>query len=53
MLTRCRHGIRGTVLAAALALAVTGCAGSIGTAPGRGPPGSAPATGTHHGVPAR
>jgi len=41
MLTRCRPGIRGTVLAAALALAVTGCAGSIGSTP----PGVAPATG--------
>jgi len=46
MLTRCRYGIRGTVLAAALAVAVTGCAGSTGTAPpGSAPPGSAPATG--------
>jgi peptide/nickel transport system substrate-binding protein len=41
MVTRCRPGIRGTVLAAALALAVTGCAGGIG----RTPPGVTPVTG--------
>jgi peptide/nickel transport system substrate-binding protein len=41
MLTRGRSGIRGTVLAAALALAVTGCAGGIGHTP----PGVTPVTG--------
>src|SRR5215831_9546695 len=42
MLTRGRPGVRGTVLAAALALMVAGCASSSG---GVSPPGAAPVTG--------
>jgi peptide/nickel transport system substrate-binding protein len=41
MVTRCRSGNRAAVLVAALALAVTGCAGGIG----RTPPGVTPVTG--------
>jgi peptide/nickel transport system substrate-binding protein len=41
MVTRSRSGIRAAVLVAALALAVTGCAGGIG----RTPPGVTPVTG--------